>query len=282
MEQLFGLGVIALVLYLVIRLAARGIAGLSGARFRAYRHVANRFGGRYESRGLVDPPTVSFGHRGATVRVGLAPTVAGQSSFPRTRVVARFPRGLPLRLELQPFGRPIPPQPPKGTRLVRSGHVEFDKLYLVQANDPDMARAWLDPPTVRGAIEALRRQSPPAGMLVSINPERILVQVDRNLAVHSVLLEAAVRDTLTLLDALTLIVTAQLERGIEIVAVGPSSPEDAGPPVCEVCGDPIASAHVACASCKTPFHRDCWTFIGGCSTFGCASKHCNAVTMVGN
>src|SRR5215218_3383885 len=117
--------------------------------------------------------------------VGLAPTIPGQPALPRTRVVARFAKGLPFRLELMPALRPAPAQPPKGTRPVRCGQPEFDRNYSVQANDAEMAREFLRPPEVREAIEGLRRLAPPSGMLVSINPERLLVQVDRNLGAQA-------------------------------------------------------------------------------------------------
>ncbi|MEO6810040.1 MAG: hypothetical protein ABI353_13080, partial [Isosphaeraceae bacterium] len=180
MYELLYLGIFVLVLYLLVRLAAAVMGRLAGTRHRAYRLLAAKYGGRYESRGMSDPPTVSFAHGGTSVRVGLAPTVAGQASNPRTRVVTRFAQGLPLRFELMPHGRPAPAQPPKGTRPVRTGHLDFDRSYRVQANDPDMACEFLDSQSVRTAVEALRELAPPSGMLISINPERMLVQVDRN------------------------------------------------------------------------------------------------------
>jgi hypothetical protein len=157
---------------------------------------------------------------------------------------------------------------------VRSGHLEFDRGYRVQANDPDMAREFLNEPTVRSAVEALRRLAPPSGTLISINPERMLVQVDRNLGAQAPLLEQIVRAALILHDGLQVSVAARLSAGIEIMEVGAAPAEESGPPVCEVCGDSIVGLHVVCVACKTPCHRDCWTFIGGCSIFGCASKHC--------
>src|SRR5262249_527639 len=118
--ELVVLGLIVLLVYVFIRLLAKFGAFLSDARYRAYRQLASLYHGRYESRGLSDPPTVSFGHNGSMVRVGLAPTLTGQpGQIPRTRVVARFRRGIPFRLELAPIARPAPPQAPKGTRLLR-------------------------------------------------------------------------------------------------------------------------------------------------------------------
>ena len=268
------IGVVVLILYAMIRLGVKTLGWITGTRFRAYKQLASRYRGRYENRGLSDPPTVSFTHNGSTVRVGLAPQVPGQPTFPRTRVVVRFARGLPFRLELAPYARPSPAQPPKGTRPVRVGDAEFDRSFIVQANDPEMARDFLTAP-VRWAIANLLKLAPPGGMLVSINPERMLVQVDRNLGASVDSLALGVREALTIHDGLQNGVASRLGEGVAIVAAGPASPEDAGPPMCKVCGDPISnvgSPKVFCSTCRTPHHRDCWEFIGACSVFGCKGK----------
>ena len=106
MTELLVLALIALPLYLLVRFMAAAAGWMSGRRFRAYRQLAQRYRGRYENRGMSEPPTVSFAYNGSTVRVGLAPPIPGQPSPPRTRVVIRFGRGLPMRLELAPAARP--------------------------------------------------------------------------------------------------------------------------------------------------------------------------------
>lgn len=270
--QLVALGAIVFLFYVLIRLTATAGAWLSGQRYRAYRQLAARYRGKYESRGLSDPPTVSFSHNGTNVRVGLAPQLAGQPQNPRTRVVARFGKGLPFRLELAPVGRPAPTQSPKGTRVVRIGDKEFDRAFVVHANDPEMATEFLSP-TVRWSIGNLQRLGPPGGMLLSINPERMLVQVDRNLGVSPEALAHAVGEALVIHDGLQLGVAARMSQGVSIVSVGPSSADDAGPPICKVCGEPIAAPTVLCATCRTPHHRDCWEFVGSCSIYGCSGKH---------
>ena len=271
MIELLVLGLIAVPLYLIVRFGARSVAWLSGRRFAAYRRLASRYRGRYESRGMSDPPTVSFAYHGSTVRVGLAPPIPGQPMPPRTRVVIRFGRGLPFRLELAPIARPAPPQPPKGTRPVRSGDPEFDRTFFVQANDPDMARLFLGV-EVRRSLATLLRLGPSGGMLISINPERLLVQVDRNLALQADTLETAVREALAILDGLVSGVTAKLSEGVKVLDDGPAE-ADAGPPLCKVCGDLIETGpRVLCARCKAPHHQDCWEFIGSCSIFGCNGK----------
>jgi hypothetical protein len=261
------------------------MSGLSRIRHKAYRQLAQKYRGKYEPRGMVDPPTVSFSHTGSLVRVGLAPVVPNQPATPRTRVVARFASGLPLRLELMPMGRPQPPQAPKGTRPVKLGQPDFDRAWVVQANDSDITRDLFGRIEVRTAIENLRRMAPPTGMLLSINPERLLTQVDRNLGTQGITLDAIVRETLLLHDAILASVSAGVSEGIEIVAAGAPLGENEreNEPtvvICEVCGEPIVTAHVACVVCKTPYHRDCWTFVGGCSTYGCPSKQCKAAEAI--
>jgi len=269
--QLAVLVLFVLILYVVIRTVATACVYLSGRRYKAYRQLAGRYRGRYESRGLAEPPTVSFTYHGSMVRVGLAPNPPGQANAPRTRVVARFARGLPFRMELAPVARPAPPQAPKGTRVVRIGNPEFDRGYVVQANDVEMACEFLAA-SVRWSIDNLQRLAPPGGILVSINPERLLVQVDRNLGQSSEALATMVREALVIHDGLQVGVAARLSQGVSIVAVGPADTADAGPPICKVCGEMIVEPEVVCAVCRTPHHRDCWEFVGSCSIYGCKGK----------
>ena len=134
--RLMILGLIFLFVYLFIRLLAKFGAWISGTRFRAYRQLAVRYKGRYESRGLSDTPTVSFIHNGSTVRVGLAPTIVGQpEQIPRTRVVARFARGYRFGLELAPAAALPRPSPPRELGWSKLGDPEFDRGFVVQAND---------------------------------------------------------------------------------------------------------------------------------------------------
>ena len=266
------LGLFLLVCYGVVRLAARLMGAIGGSRYRAYRLLAQKYRGKYESRGLVDPPTVSFHHGGSNVRVGLAPVIPGQAAVSRTRLVARFAQGLPFRMELTPHGRSAPIQPPKGTRGVRTGAADLNRLYQIQANDPAIACALLEADSVRGALENLRRIAPAGGMVVSASPERLLVQIDRNLGSSAPLLELVVRSCLLIHDRLLESVAAQVREGVEIVGSGAGMLDEDGAAECTVCGDMIEGEHVVCDRCKTPFHRDCWTFVGGCSTYGCQCK----------
>ena len=203
----------------------------------------------------------------------LSPTVPGQPTNPRTRVVARFRRGIPFRLELAPSpARPLPSRPRerawsrRATRSLIGG-------FVVQANDAEMARDFLEP-QVRRAIGSLERLVHAGGMLVSINPERLLVQIDRNLGQSTEALIQAVERGPD--DPRWSPVRRQSthERGNRDRRPGRNAAdEDAGPPTCKVCGEPIdGGAVVLCSSCNTPHHRDCWEYVGACSIYGCGCR----------
>jgi len=38
---------------------------------------------------------------------------------------------------------------------------------------------------------------------------------------------------------------------------------------CGICSDELQDPVVVCRRCETPMHRQCWSFTGGCATYGC-------------
>jgi len=44
---------------------------------------------------------------------------------------------------------------------------------------------------------------------------------------------------------------------------------DAAAGACQVCLEKMDSRVVYCASCRTPHHEECWSYMGMCSTYGC-------------
>lgn len=45
--------------------------------------------------------------------------------------------------------------------------------------------------------------------------------------------------------------------------------DEAQPTNCQVCGQELKQNIVYCAKCRTPHHRECWSYNGKCSTYGC-------------
>jgi len=61
--------------------------------------------------------------------------------------------------------------------------------------------------------------------------------------------------------------------GITFVAESVKIAEpDEGESQCQVCGEVLAADLVYCSGCKTPHHRECWEYFGGCSTYACGNK----------
>ena len=265
--EIIAVGIVLLFFYLFIRVCTKVFAWLGGTGHGAYQTVANRYRGRLESRSG-GAPTVTFQHNGATIRVGLAPAGPGG---PRTRVVARFARGVPFRMEIYPQLRPSPPPTPRGTRAAWSRDSGFNQRYTILANDEGIAAEFLDA-DVRGMIDSLRLIAPPTGTYLSVIPERILIQVDRQLAKATDDLLEMVSHALRLHDRLLIAIDAQIRRGVEIVDDIKVQVEEVGSPVCKVCGETIEGRRMVCSACRTPHHQDCWEFVGGCTVYGCQCK----------
>lgn len=260
-----------LFIYGVVRALSATAAWALGARYRAFRKLAARYGGRCESRGMSDAPIVSFQHGGDLVRVGLAPPGPNGATAPATRIIVRFRRPVPLRLELAPVGRDIPRRALKGTNPVELGDREFDGGFVVQSNDVDMARDVLSP-AARWAVHGLERLTPPGGLYVTVSPERLLTQLDRSLAEDAEPLFEAVVETLALRDAIIAGVERRQTEGVELLD---DPDDDAGPTICKVCAEPIDPADpavVVCEACGAPHHLECWRYVGRCSIYGCGCK----------
>ncbi len=267
----FAILVFFVAVYGIVRLLSTVISR-SGSWHHPYAQLALLYDGRVESRGRAATPLVCFHHRGAQVRVGLAPQSHAQvAPFPRTRVVIRFRESIPFRLELAPWARQAPAQPPKGTRRVVIEHPSFGH-YVVYANDREMARDFLRPLTW-ASIDRLHELVQEGGMLMSVSPERLLVQLDRDLGVGVELLAGAVQETLSLHDALIAAVDKRSNQGVVIVEGANDGSSRLDPVVCKVCGEPITEGMVmVCETCETPHHRDCWAYVGSCSIYGCQGK----------
>jgi hypothetical protein len=135
-----------------------------------------------------------------------------------------------------------------------------------------MARDFLSA-RIRGSVALLHRMAHPGGMLVSVNPERMLVQIDRNLGSNCDAIGAAVRESLLLYDGLTEGVARRMKQGISIVDDPDGADKNGEPPTCKVCLEPIGDGPIiTCAVCNTPHHRDCWDYVGACSIYGCNGK----------
>ena len=192
--------------------------------------------------------------------------------FPRTRVVARFRIGDPVSAGAG-AGKPPGAAPgPQGNPACQARRSRV-RPRLRRPGQRSGNGSRLPVTAAREAIANLQRGVHAGGMLVSINPERMLVQIDRNLGLNTDALSWAVQKALVLHDGLIEGVSRRVTQGIAIVDQPDAPDEDDGPPICKVCGEPIAAGEViVCSVCNTPHHRDCWEYVGACSIYGCNGK----------
>lgn len=230
----------------------------------AFAAVARDLDGQLHDRAPSDSPKVSFVHR--TSRALLSLYEARQASRLYTQTTFTIPPGWRHRLEIFPQ-RFLDEEGGGGDPGdVRIGDEEFDRRFVVRTDDQDFAREYLDS-AARGWIERLRGLAGNEGILVSLNPARLLIRKPAVFAETEVL-RAFVDLSRLLFDRIY--DRWQKESGIEILE---GTAPESSVSVCQVCGAGLEDRSVVfCRSCRTPHHDECWNYNGGCSTFACGEK----------
>ncbi len=59
----------------------------------------------------------------------------------------------------------------------------------------------------------------------------------------------------------------------ELMIVGPVPAGEAA--ACGTCGDPLSVDVVRCTLCDSAQHRECWEYVGGCTTYACEGRPSN-------
>jgi len=231
----------------------------------AYQRFAESRAGELHNRQLFQSPKVSFVHHGS--RALLSIYEPGDSTgLLHTQLTYTVPEGWPYRLEVFPQRRPD--DGVSNANDIRIGDDEFDRRFVVKANDAKFAREFLDG-AARQAVEDLRNLLGNDRILVSLNSSRLMVRKESVIAEAgdlNVFADLACR----LQDRIELF--WQRASGIEILDE-PAAGPDASAPTCQICGSEIApDVRVTCRRCNTPHHKDCWEFNGQCSTYACGEK----------
>lgn len=172
----------------------------------------------------------------------------------------------PLRCELFPEGFWNGLRKLMGLRDVTIGNAQFDGEFIISSDDETGVREFLSA-SVQQAIWGLDRFA--AGeafgrrcLHVQIGAGRITIALPRMLNDDAALAEF-VRLGLALHEACHQSVLI----GIRFLDCHSATMAH-----CMVCGEALASEVVYCRRCQTPHHRECWSYCGGCSTYGCRQK----------
>lgn len=227
----------------------------------AYRRLARRFGGSCQGTGFFETPRVHFQYHNVAAAVDVQRTSGNQASL-YTRLQIGWP-DRHFRLEVYPENLLHRLQKFIGMRDYEIGSLEFDADFIINGNDEQLIKGFLNA-EVQQRVDWLRRFSQLNSIHLSVSGGRLSIKTG-----------GFIRDY----DTLSRFVAVSLEvydhavhsntEGIDFVEAVAASSATMGDPVCQICGEEIKLEAVACRTCKTPHHKDCWQYYGACSTFGC-------------
>ena len=260
MMPVFVLLIFVLVLVFLLLTAGGARARSDPARWSAYQQVARECGGTVH-HGKGAHPCLAIPYQNMQARLEFLPRSSGDGrQHAATRLSIHWPDPQ-FWAQISHPPRLTPPDAHVKHVTCRTGDRAFDREYSIHSSDPDRMLRGLSP-VVRELAERLRLKPYPSSLVIQFGRSRMDIAKSADLRRPSELHDF-VRGGLDLADQMQLSVRQQV-RFLDEPA---SQPLDQV--VCAVCGQPIDRELVFCPRCKTATHRDCWRFIGKCSTYGC-------------
>ena len=228
---------------------------------QAFAWVSRRFGGQLSLGGWFHQPHWRL-HYGETFVRLTTYTVRGSPG--KTRIVELIAQFADERCRLEVFPRSADTRlfsiPVDLTPALLPGE-DFPNAWTILASDEAEARMLLSP-QVRFHLEQLRRVPEWSDVNLSVRAGWLVVR-RKWTSKRPADLEMFVELALGLVEQL------QLTRSMGIDFVEDGQVKVIDDARCLVCGEGLLTDLVYCRRCKTPHHRDCWDYSGGCSTYGC-------------
>ena len=165
-----------------------------------------------------------------------------------------------------------------GMQDLRIGHPDFDQKLIVQSA-PIEAFNPLLAEGLRDQLVRLYRMSPNLHLFdVQYRDGTLILQRSLELSRYAPWAADVVRQmdsvAWNLLDTLSPDRISAFAGAVEIVESGPATEAS----VCLVCAQPISEPKLmACTSCDTPHHGDCWDYNGRCALFGCGGTRAREI-----
>ena len=228
---------------------------------QAFAVVSRRFGGQLSLGGWFHQPQWRLQYGDTFVRLTTYTVGRGGNSTRMVELIAQFPDSH-CRLEAYPrsadtslLSLPIDLPP-----VLLAGD-DFASAWTILASDEAQARVLLSQ-QVRFHLQQLRRTPEWSDVSLSIRTGWLVLR-RKWTSTRPSDLETFVELALGLVDQIQLTRTV----GIDFVEEGQVKVIDDAR--CLVCGEGLVIDLVYCRRCKTPHHRECWDYSGGCSTYGC-------------
>ena len=145
-----------------------------------------------------------------------------------------------------------------GAQDLQTGDAAFDRRFLVQADLPGRALPLLAP-EVRAALTGLARLGP---ISLEAGPSAVVLRTTERFDGELERLTTFAREAVEVARSLLRILDPAVLSAEVVTSVG----------ACPVCSTPVEDDRGICARCRTPHHKDCWNYLGGCAIFGCAGR----------
>lgn len=255
---------VAVLVIFALLYAAKAARG----RDEMLRDLAQKLGGKLHASGLMSFPEVHFTHRG--LRVALKYSSGGEGEDTRTHLSIPWPHRS-LRSEIFPEGPLASLRKLIGMQDIEIDFPHFDRQFIITGNDVPAIKSILTPEAQARLFELLKIDS--GSTFTAASPNLYLqiaagwlkVTKTRHITDRAIL-EQFIQSFLEFFDA----ATGATSEGIEFLKG--TELEDKNAPHCIVCGEALRVDLVTCRSCKTPHHKDCWQYFGGCATYACGER----------
>jgi hypothetical protein len=231
-------------------------------KWRFLEATARRLKGRHIPGGMMDPHSIEFEIAGRPANVEFEPS--GDERSGRTTLTVRLgrPSSGTLHILREGFGYEFLKL--FGAQDLSIGDRDFDREYVVKAMPESLAAEIFSPDRRAMAITAVRRLSGWSDPTIELTRDQLRVRVRDELTNEGsvVTLVKTATEFLGFIQG-----PAPKPTGIELGEV-----RTTGQSTCPVCGTAMGSGPVRCEACKTPHHKECWTYVGQCSTYACKGK----------
>jgi hypothetical protein len=251
----------------IIGLAIAFQASQRNSLNNVYRSFAQRVGGTLQEGSLWSFPSVAFAHGGATVLLNVYST-GGKHSTHYTQLMFTLYHSPTFRCEIYPEGFFQEIGKFFGMQDIEVGYRMFDDHFVVKSDDIESVRNFLNA-AVQQEMLKLKRLRSNDHVYLSMTGAQLIIR-KLNVLNRADDLNTFYESGGRICDELMALIGENGAGAIQILDVSFETTEEA--PKCQICGDQITSDKVICRRCRTPHHRDCWEYNGGCSVYACRER----------
>lgn len=227
---------------------------------QAFAVIGRRFGGQLTPGGWFSNPSLWLPHGAVSARL-TTHTLYGRNGPRCLELLVQLP-DVRLRCEVTyRYAKTQLASPSFGLQAMVLDWDDFGRRWYVMTDDPDETRLLLSL-GVRWHIDQLWLRPALSDALVGVMPGWLIIRKHWNSSQASDIAQF-VELGLGLYDQLL------LTRSVGIEFVESNELQVIEHAHCKVCGEDLDREIVCCRRCKTPHHRECWEYNGGCSTYAC-------------